>query len=72
LVKDLVAFAGTAITDVTVKQQRKAAQPGRRRLLYRRELSEADLDRLVAEIGFDRLWRAVDRATQPELRLAAE
>jgi hypothetical protein len=75
LVRDLVAFTGTAITDFTSKPPRKARDPNKskRRLLYRRaaDLSDADLNALIVEIGFDRMWSALDRYTQPQL-FAAE
>jgi|SRR5262245_51199296 len=73
LVKDFVAFTGTALTDLASKP-RKAAQPKRRRLLYRRAsgLTDAELDALIVEVGFDRLWRALDRCTQPHNTPACE
>ena len=39
----------------------------KRRLLYRsaRSLTDADLDRLVTEIGIERWWAAAERATSP-------
>jgi hypothetical protein len=69
LLRDLVAFTGTAINDLA-DAPRKASQPKRRRLLYRRadRLTNADLDRLVGEIGIDRWWSAAERATQPRRR----
>jgi hypothetical protein len=72
LVKDLVAFTGTAITDLTRKPKAPRCQR-KRRLLYRRanDLTEADLDALIGEIGFDRLWRALDRYASPSLPLVA-
>ena len=53
--------------------QRKAPQPKRQRLLYRHadSLTDDDLDRLVAEVGTDRIMRALDRLTQPSLPFAA-
>jgi hypothetical protein len=73
LVKDLVAFTGTALTDIASKPKAPRCQR-KQRLLYRKasNLTEADLDVLVAEIGPERLWRALDRYTQPHFSFAAE
>ncbi len=51
----------------------KPSSNKRRRLLYRspRSLTDADLDRLVIEIGADRWWSAAERATRPHA-IAAE
>jgi hypothetical protein len=72
LLRDLIAFTGSAVTELAVAP-RKAPQPKRRRLLYRRadSLSDADLDVLVREIGVERWWAALERATQPRLPLIA-
>jgi hypothetical protein len=75
LLRDLVAFTGSAINDLAAKS-RKASRPNQRRLLYRRpdKLTDADLDRLVVEIGIDRWCAAADRVTSPQLpfMIAAE
>lgn len=34
-------------------------------------LSDSALERLLAEVGIDRVWRAVDNLTQPQLPIAA-
>ena len=34
-------------------------------------LSDDAVERIVAEVGVDRIWRAVDRLTQPQLPLQA-
>ena len=70
LLRDLVAFTGTAINEIAAKP-RKASRPNQRRLLYRRAstLTDTDLDRLRVEIGLDRWWATAERATQPELPL---
>ena len=34
-------------------------------------MSDSALENLVREVGLDRVWRAVDRLTQPELPLIA-
>jgi hypothetical protein len=70
--RDLVTFTGVAINDLAVAP-RKAPQPKRQRLLYRRAdtLTDADLDALVAEIGIERWWSAAERITSPRLPLQA-
>jgi hypothetical protein len=72
LLRDLVAFTGTAINELAATP-RKAPQQKRQRLLYRRadSLTDADLDALVGEIGIGRWWAAAERATQPQLPLVA-
>ena len=67
----VVTFAGTAVNDLAATP-RKAPQPKRQRLLYRRadSLTDADLDRLVAELGVERVMRVLDRLTQPSLPFA--
>lgn len=71
LLRDLVAFTGTAINDLAATP-RKAPQPKRQRLLYRHadSLTDADLDRLVAELGVERVMGAFDRLTRPSLPFA--
>jgi hypothetical protein len=74
LLRDLVAFTGTAINDLAATP-RKAPQSKRQRLLYRRAdtLSDTDLDTLVTEIGAARLMATLDRWTQPSMfSVAAE
>jgi hypothetical protein len=70
LLRDLITFSGVAANDLAAKS-RKAPKSKRQRLLYRRagSLTDADLDKLVAEIGIDRWWAAAERATQPQLPL---
>jgi hypothetical protein len=72
LMKDLIAFTGTAITDIASRPKAPRCQR-KHRLLYRRatDLPEADLDVLIVEIGPDRLWWALDRYTQREPQLPA-
>lgn len=72
LFRDLVAFTGTAINDLTATP-RKAPQRNRQRLLYRRAdtLSDDEVKSIVAAIGPERIWRAVDKLTAPQL-VAAE
>ena len=38
---------------------------------YRRPVTDADIERFVVKIGLDRVWRALDRVTAPELPLVA-
>jgi hypothetical protein len=72
LLRDLITFTGTAMSEVAAKP-RKARASKRQRLLYRRAdtLTDADLAALVREVGIDRIWRVVDRLTQPSLPLIA-
>jgi hypothetical protein len=75
LMRDLICFAGVAAADLAATPRNKTAQSERRRLLYRRPntLTEADIDRLVNEIGAARLMAALDRWTQPSMfSVAAE
>ena len=71
LLRDLVAFTGTALHELG-GAPRKAPHPKRLRLLYRRAdtLTDADLAVLVAEVGVERVMRALDRLTQPSLPFA--
>src|SRR4051812_43417971 len=64
LLRDLVAFGGVAVAEIAAKP-RKAPRPTQRppRLLYRKTLTDDDLDRLCAELGADRLMAALDRWT---------
>jgi hypothetical protein len=70
LIRDLVAFTGTAINDLAAAP-RKAPQPKRERLLYRRAdtLSDGAVERIVFEIGPERVLRVVDKYTSPKLPL---
>lgn len=72
LVRDLATIAGCAVADLAAKP-RKAPQWRKQRLLYRRadQLTDADLDQLVSEIGAARLLQSVDRLTRPTNQLAA-
>ena len=47
-------------------------QRRKRRVLYRRNLSDIEVDIVVAEIGRDRVMAVLDRYTQPQFALAAE
>jgi hypothetical protein len=70
LLRDLVAFTGTAIT---ASKPRKAPQRKRERLLYRQAATYADgeIEKIVVELGPERVLAALDRVTQPQLPLAA-
>lgn|SRR5262245_24263636 len=72
LLRDLVAFTGTAITDIAGKP-RKTPQRKRDRLLYRKAATYADseIEKIVVELGPERVLAALDRATQPRLPLVA-
>jgi hypothetical protein len=67
LLRDLAILA-TADSD----KPRRPRQIRQRRILYRRgELSDADLLRLVEEVGIERIWHALEKMTQPQLPLQA-
>jgi hypothetical protein len=75
LLRDLVAFTGTAISELEAAPRSKA--PPRvvhQRLFYRRAetLTDGEIDRIVETTGVPRVWRALDRLTQPQFPLAAE
>jgi len=72
LIRDLVAFTGTAINDLAAAP-RKAPQRTRQRLLYRRPdtLSDDEVKSIVVELGPERVLHIVDKLTSPELPLVA-
>ena len=72
LIRDLVAFTGTAINDFAA-MPRKAPQRKRQRLLYRRAdtLSDDEVKSIVVEVGPERVLRVVDKLTSPQLPLVA-
>jgi hypothetical protein len=74
LLRDLVALAGPVVNDDLAGRSRKAPQRRPQRVLFRRadSLTDADLDRLIREIGAGRLMAALDRWTQPRFTVAAE
>jgi len=55
----------TAIPTKHRNGRKPRRKPGR--LLYRRGVTADELDRLIEEIGLDRMLAAVDRYTRPEL-----
>jgi hypothetical protein len=65
LVRDLVAFAGTEISERKTRKARSKPQ----RVLFRRAstLTDADIDVLICEIGVERMLAGFDRYTQPTL-----
>lgn len=73
LLRDLVALAGPVVSDDLAGRSRK---PRRRpeRVLFRsaESLTNADLERLIREIGANRLMAALDRWTRPHFAVAAE
>jgi hypothetical protein len=72
LIRDLVAFVGTAANDLAATP-RKAPHRKRQRLLYRRadKLSDDEVKSIVVELGPERVLRVVDKLTQPQLPLVA-
>jgi hypothetical protein len=72
LLRDLVAFTGTAINDLAAAP-RKTPQRKRQRLLYRRAdtLSDDEVKSIVVELGPERVLRVVDKLTSLELPLVA-
>jgi hypothetical protein len=64
VIKDLAAFAGIAAAQLAATP-RKAPRRQNNRLLYRKNLSDQDLDALVAKIGVVRWWAAFERVTKP-------
>jgi hypothetical protein len=70
LARDLALLSGLVLADTPPAPRRP--NKAHRRLLYRSvtSLSDSDLVTLVAEIGPDRVLRAIDRYTAP--RVAAE
>jgi hypothetical protein len=72
LLRDLIAFSGSAINDLAAAP-RKTPQRNRHRLLYRRAdtLSDDEIKTIVVELGPERVLRVVDKLTSPELPLVA-
>jgi hypothetical protein len=66
------ARAVTGATRSGLAAERRSHRPVKgQRVLYRSNPSDADIDKVVARVGADRIMRALDRYTQPSL-LAAE
>jgi hypothetical protein len=67
LLRDLVAFTGTAITDVAATL-RKASRRTQHRLLYHRAgtFTHDEVRRVVLELGPARVLRVIDELTQPQ------
>jgi len=72
LLRDLVAFTGSAITELA-PAPRKAPQHKCQRLLYRRPntLTDDEVKSIVVELGPACVLHAVDKLTQPQLPLQA-
>jgi hypothetical protein len=67
------AVTGTTVASLASvrRKHRQANGNGHARVLYRREVSEADIDAVIAKLGADRIMKALDRYTQPQM-FAAE
>jgi hypothetical protein len=65
LLGDLAAFTGVAIDELAATTP-KAPRRQSRRITYRKNLTDGELDALVAQIGLGRWWTAFERATKPE------
>jgi hypothetical protein len=62
----------TKATRSGLAAERRAHQPVKGpRVLYRCNPTDADIDKVIARVGADRIMKALDRYTQPSL-LAAE
>jgi hypothetical protein len=64
LLGDLAAFTGVAVGELAATTP-KAPRRQSSRITYRKNLTDADLDALVAQIGLGRWWNAFERATRP-------
>jgi hypothetical protein len=72
LLGDLAAVTGLAVSELAATAPKAARRRGNRVLFRRADtLTDIDLDRLVAEVGAGRLMAALDRWSQPSLRLEA-
>jgi len=71
LVRDLVTFAGITTGELVADGHAKPRRRSRR-VLFRKELSDGDVDAVVSQIGAERLWSALDRVTQPRCEATAE
>jgi hypothetical protein len=60
----LAAFTGVAVGELAATTP-KAPRRQSNRLTYRKNLTDAELDALVGQIGGDRLLAALDRITKP-------
>jgi hypothetical protein len=64
LLTDLAAFTGVAVGELAATTP-KAPRRQSSRITYRKNLSDAELDALVVQIGLGRWWSAFERATKP-------
>jgi hypothetical protein len=53
------------------RQHRANGNGQHARVLYRRDPTDSDVDAIVAKIGADRVMKALDRHTQPQMFAAA-
>jgi hypothetical protein len=74
LLRDLVALTGPVINDLATTPRSAPRRTQQTRVLFRRadRLSDADVDRLIREVGAGRLMAALDRWTQPRFTIATE
>jgi hypothetical protein len=63
LLGDLAAFTGVAVGELAATTPKARRQSSR--ITYRKNLTDAELDALVAQIGLGRWWSAFERATRP-------
>jgi hypothetical protein len=71
LLKDLAAFTGVAVNELAPSPRPDRPRRQSSRLLYRLNLTDAELDRLLVQIGIDRWWAAFERATKPRVTAKA-
>jgi hypothetical protein len=71
LLKDLAAFTAVAVHELAPAPRPPRPRRQLNRLLYRKTLTDAELDMLVIQVGGDRMLKAVDRYTRPTLPLIA-
>jgi hypothetical protein len=64
-------LTGAKRSDVAAERRKHKPTNGNgkrtRRVLYKRTLADADFDAVVSTIGAERLWKAIDRHTQPQM-----
>jgi hypothetical protein len=72
VIKDLAAFAGIAALQLAATPRKPRRHVDR--VLFRRpeNLTDADIDSLVLQVGVDRCWAAVERATSPRCEVTAD
>jgi len=65
LLGDLAAFTGVAVGELAAATPPKAPRRQTSRITYRKNLTDGELDALVAQIGLGRWRSAFERATRP-------